>query len=329
MADAVATTLQLRLSRREKLRLLRALLVSLAAHLLLFGGYKLAQHYHWQPDQLLPRWLKFSRKLEQAIASKQQAMTTPEPPLMFVNVSPAQAAAEAPPNTKYYSDKSSLAANPEADKDTGIPKITGAQEQIVKTEDTQRNPFDRLQPALPAQPAPPQEEVKAKPAQPVGDLTMAKPDFNPRPDTGVAERPRPRTLQEARARLENSPPGEKMKQEAGVKRRMDFSGLDVSESPIGRYDAALVNAISQRWYDLLDSKRYDGYQRGKVVLQFALNYDGRITDMKVLEATVKLDLSLVCEMAVLDPAPYAPWPSDMRRMISGNQRIVTFTFFYN
>jgi hypothetical protein len=329
MADAVATTLQLRLSRREKQRLLWALLVSLAAHLLFFGGYKLARHYNWQPDQLLPHWLKLSRKLEQAIASKQQAMANPEPPLMFVNVSPAQATADARPDAKYYSDKSSRAANPEVDKETGIPKITGAQEQIVKTEDTQRNPFDRLQPALPVQPAPPQEEAKAKPAQPVGDLTMAKPDFNPRPDTGAAERPRPRTLREARARLENIPPGEKMKQEGGVKRRMDFSGLDVSESPIGRYDAALVNAISQRWYDLLDSKRYDGYQRGKVVLQFALNYDGRITDMKVLEATVKLDLSLVCEMAVLDPAPYAPWPSDMRRMISGDQRIVTFTFFYN
>jgi hypothetical protein len=329
MADAVATTLQLRLSRREKQRLLWALLVSLAAHLLFFGGYKLARHYHWQPDQLLPPWLKFSRKLEQAIAAKQEAMARQqEPPLMFVNVSSAQATADAPPDAKYYSDKSSRAANPEADKDTGIPKITGVQEQIVKTEDTQRHPFDRLMPT-PAQPAPPQEEVKAKPAQPVGDLTMNKPDFNPRPGLGAAERPRPRTLQEARARLENAPPGEKMKQEGGVKRRMDFSGLDVSESPIGRYDAALVNAISQRWYDLLDSKRYDGYQRGKVVLRFALNSDGRITDMKVLEATVGLDLSLICEMAVLDPAPYAPWPSDMRRMISGNQRVVTFTFFYN
>ena len=329
MADAVATTLQLRLSRREKQRLLWALLFSLAAHLLLFGGYKLERHYHWQADLLLPHWLKFNRKLEQAIAAKQEAMAhQQEPPLVFINVSPAQATADAPPDAKYYSDKSSRAANPEADKETGIPKITGAQEQVPKTEDTQRNPFDRLMPT-PAQPAPPQEEARAKPAQPVGDLTMAKPDFNPRPDQGTAEQPRPRTLAEARRRLENSLAGEKMKQDGGVKRRLDISAVDAKGSLIGEYDSVFVAAVQDRGYALLDDKRYDGYQRGKVVLQFGLNYDGRITDMKVLEATVVLDLSLVCEMAVLDPAPYAPWPSDMRRMISGNKRTVTFTFFYN
>ena len=331
MADAVATTLQVRLSRREKKRLLGALALSLAAHLLLLGGYKLARHFHLQADAFLPHWLKFNRKLEQVIAAKQEAMAQPlEPPLVFINVSEAQATAEAPPDAKYYSDKSSLAANPEADKNTGIPKITGPQELVPKTEDTQRKPFDRLMPTpAPAPVAKPQAEARPKPAQPVGDLTMAKPDLNPRPDLGPAERPRPRTLAEARRRLEAMPPGEKMQQEGGVPRKAYISAVDARGSLIGEYDAAFVNAVQQRWYDLLDQKHYDGYQRGKVVLQFALNYDGRITDMKVLEATVGVDLSLMCEMAVLDPAPYAPWPSDMRRMIGGNQRTVTFTFYYN
>jgi hypothetical protein len=330
MADAVASTLQIRLSRRDKQRLLRAFLFSLAVHLLLFGGYKLAAYLNWQPDLLLPRWLKLGRKLEQVIAAKKEAMAQQqEPPLVFVNVSPAQAVAEPPKDTQFYSDKNSLAANPEAGKDSSVPKITGAQEQVPRAEDSQRSPFDRLQPALPTPPGPEQEEVKAKPAQPVGDLAMAKPDLNPRQDTGTAERPRPRTLAEARARQENRPPGEKMKQEGGVKRRLEFAALDAKATPFGAYDAAFVNAVSDRWYALLEQKRYDGYQRGKVVLQFALNSDGRITDMKVVEATVGLDLSLVCEMAVLDPAPYAPWPSDLRRLVGSNQRKVQFTFYYN
>lgn len=329
MADAVATSLQIRLSRHDKQRLLRAFLISLAVHLLLFGAYKLARHFQWQPDVLLPHWLKLSRNLEQAIAAKKEAMANPEPPLVFVHVNPAQAATDAPPDTKYYSDRSSRAANPEADRDTNIPKIAGTQEQIVKTEDTQRNPFDRLQPALPVESAPPQEEAKAKATQPPGDLTLAKAEDVARKSDGTEARPRVRTLAAARARQENSPPGQKMKQEGGVKRRLDFAGLDVSESPIGRYDRALVDAVSERWYDLLEAKRYDGYQRGKVVLQFALNSDGRITDMKVQESSVALDLSLLCEMAVLDPAPYAPWPTEMRHMINGNKRTVTFTFYYN
>jgi len=328
MADAVTATLQLRLSRREKERLLWALLLSLAAHLLLFGGYKLAQHFHWQSDLLLPRWLKFSRKLEQVIAAKQEAMAQPqEPPLVFINVSEAQATADAPPDAKYYSDKSSRAANPDADKDTGIPKISGTQEQIPKTEDTQRNPFDRLMPS-PARPAAPQAEAKAKPAQPVGDLTMAKPEFNPRPDMGAAEQSRPRRLADARRRLENLPPGEKMKQDGGVKQKLEFSAVDAKATPFGAYDAALIDAVSQCWYRSLDETHYDGYQRGKVVLQFVLNHKGEVRDVKVTESTVGTYLSLLCEMAVVNPAPYGDWPSDLRRLLYSDQRKLQFTFYY-
>ncbi len=329
MADAPASTLQIRLSRRDKQRLLRAFLISVAVHLLLFGGYKLARHLNWQPDLLLPRWLKLSRNLEQAIAAKKDAMAQQqEPPLVFVNVSPAQAVAEPPKDAQYYSDRSSRAANPQADKVTSLPKITGTQEQIAKTEDAKRNPYDSLQPAPPAQPAPPQEEARPKPAQPVGDLTLAKPELNPNPDTGRAERPRVRTLAAAKARQEKSPPGQKMRQDGGVP-NIAQEGLDVRGSLTGEYDRAFIDAVRDRWYSLLDQKRYDGYQRGKVVLQFALNSDGRITDMKTVETSVDLGLSLLCEMAVLDPAPYAPWPIEMRRAIEGNTRTVTFTFFYN
>ena len=58
-------------------------------------------------------------------------------------------------------------------------------------------------------------------------------------------------------------------------------------------------------------------------------YDGRITDMKMSDNDVGDLLGLLCERAVLDPAPYAPWPSDMRRLIGHNYREVTFTFYYN
>jgi hypothetical protein len=34
------------------------------------------------------------------------------------------------------------------------------------------------------------------------------------------------------------------------------------------------------------------------------------------------------EKAVLDPAPFGAWPSDMRRLL-GDTRGIQFTFFYN
>ena len=39
-------------------------------------------------------------------------------------------------------------------------------------------------------------------------------------------------------------------------------------------------------------------------------------------------LGLICQKAVLDPAPFGAWPSDMRRTL-GNTRNIQFTFHYN
>ena len=86
--------------------------------------------------------------------------------------------------------------------------------------------------------------------------------------------------------------------------------------------------MQQRWYDLLDSSQF-AQRSGKVVLEFRLTYDGRITDLKVSDNEVGEILSLLCQRAIMDPAPYARWPDDMRRMIGANYREVTFTFFYN
>ena len=119
-----------------------------------------------------------------------------------------------------------------------------------------------------------------------------------------------------------------MKQEGGVKRRPEMASLDTKATPFGEYDAALVEAISQRWFALLDERDYASDSRGKVVLQFRLHYDGRVTDMNVAENTAGEVLGLICQKAVLDPAPFAAWPSDMRRTL-GDIRNIQFTFYYN
>ena len=160
---------------------------------------------------------------------------------------------------------------------------------------------------------------------------MAKPSPTPRKEDGDANEakpPRPRTIKEALARQQDSRlPGEKMKQDGGVSRRHELASLDTKATPFGAYDAALVEAISQRWFTLLDERDYASDSRGKVVLQFRLHYDGRITDMNVAENTAGEVLGLICQKAVLDPAPFAAWPSDMRRTL-GDIRNIQFTFYY-
>lgn len=96
--------------------------------------------------------------------------------------------------------------------------------------------------------------------------------------------------------------------------------------PFKDYDTACRDSIMHRWGTLLD-----GYKRdriGKVELQFRLNYDGSITDMKVLDASVGAEQVAICQKAVSFSAPFSPWPQDMIRMVGANYRVITFTFNY-
>jgi outer membrane biosynthesis protein TonB len=270
-------------------------------------------------------------------AEELRARTPPQPPpLMFVEVDPAQTVAEAPKDAKYYSAHSTQAANPDATTDTGAPKIDGAQTHVVQTQDNPRTRQFPLQPAPPKEappPEPPAEKPEPKPepkpeTPPTpGDLAMVKipapPKTPEQPPEIPTEHQRPLTIAEAQQRM-----GMKVKQDGGVTRRRQDVSLDTKGSPLGEYDERLVAVIRQHWYDLIDSHRVSLDRVGRVVVQFRLHYDGSVTDRKVLESDVGGVLSYLCEAAIQDPAPFEKWTSEMRLMIDAPYREVTFTFYY-
>ena len=137
------------------------------------------------------------------------------------------------------------------------------------------------------------------------------------------EEKRPRTIKEVMLQR-----AEKIKHDGGTAKRPNAS-IEVKPTGFGAYDRALLDAVSSRWYDLLDNTSYKAYRQGKVVVQFVLNYDGRITEMKVVESTVTETLLLLCQKAVLDPSPFDKWPREMRLMVGEDSRRITFTFNYN
>jgi outer membrane biosynthesis protein TonB len=329
----------LRQERAESSRLAWAFVISLAVHLLLFGGYETGKKMGWWNNAHWPAWLSPLKKLSEALKKKEplqaaQPLQPQEPPLLFVDVNPANASPEPPKQATHYSSVNSIAANPEVTKESALPEITGEQKHVIKTEDVPRNKPVPLQPTPPVAPAPPapepvKEETKPKPTQPPGDLAMAKPDPKPNKEPGESPHTRPRTIAEALAR---QPPdsrlaGQKMKQEGGVQRKLGISLFDAAATPFGAYDAYLIAAIQTRWYALLDERNYAAESRGKVVLNFVLHPDGRITDMTMSDNTSGEVLGYICEKAVLDPAPYQTWPNEMRRMI-GENRPIQFTFYY-
>lgn len=323
-----------RLERAESSRLVWALVISVAFHLLVWGTYYTGEKLEWWQNWRWPAWMQSVKLITEMLRKPepppQQQLLSTEPPLLFVDVSQAQATTEPPKDAKFYSDKNSQAANPQADQEKDVPKITGEQIQVPKTQDVDRKQFTPLQPSVLADKArDEQAEMKAKPPEPEGDLSLKKPDPTPRKEAGEEPRSRPRTIKEAMARRLNTDiPGQKMKQEGGVRRRLEIASLDAKATPFGAYDAALVEAISQRWFSLLDQRDFASDARGKVVVQFVLHYDGRITDLSVAQNTVGEVLALICQKAILDPSPYASWPSDMRRLL-GESRNIQFTFYYN
>ena len=186
------------------------------------------------------------------------------------------------------------------------------------------------QPKPPAPPAPVQvakaPTTPPSAAIPTLNPSTAKPAPPPEPGEAETKISRPRTIKEALARrAESGLVGEKMKQDGGVS-RLGVSALDARGMAFGAYDAAVIQAIQQRWYSLLESRPTP---RGKVVVEFRMHFDGRVTDVKVNDADVGELYSLFCQKAIQDPAPYPRWPSDMRRQMQADHRDVRFSFFYN
>ncbi|MGH7991265.1 MAG: hypothetical protein ACREDS_13875, partial [Limisphaerales bacterium] len=255
----------LRINRPESRRLALALALSLAAHLLVWGGYEIGKQFDLWQRLHWPAWLHHAEKVK-----PQPVVQNNEPQLTCVEVE--QPTTEAPKNAKYYSSQNSRAANPNAKHDTKISQINGTQTEVPKVENVARPDFDKLQPTVT------HEESQPKNPAP-SDLTLLKPgDLQQKKNPA---QPRPRTIKQALA--EKHLPGLQMRQDGGVRRDLLVPSFDAKQTPFGQYDAKFIEAVTQHWYDLLDSRQFARDRTGKVTLQFNLNYDGSVTDMKILD----------------------------------------------
>jgi hypothetical protein len=329
--------------------LARAFAISILVHFVGISGVELGSRLGWWRVSILPS--RKSRVVDEVVKAEQllqeqirQALQqTPEAQLVFVEVDPAAAVPEPPKDAKYYSSQSTIASNPNiAEKEQ--PKIDGQQEKVSKTFDTMKPAPQPVQPT----PPPPKNQPKTQPSeqkqspqrpplleepkptreQQPGETLLARAAPKVQPQPPPEEKRRPRTVAEAKAQ-KGVIEGTKSRQEGGVRKHSLGTSLDVKSTPFGAYDALFIQAVQARWFNLLDERNYLGNQAGKVVVEFRLNYDGRITSLRVVESEVNEIMSWLCQCAILDPAPYRPFPSDLRRMLSHDYREVRFTFYYN
>jgi hypothetical protein len=346
----------------------KALLISLVIHVVALVGIDVSTRLGLMDRAKLPDWLRKALPSEPRLALESKARL-PEPKrqeeqLMYIDVLPSQATPDSPDEAKYYSAANSRAANPDTSKNLKTPKIDGKQKQVAKTVDIakpapqpaeaepakpEKTPEQQPapQPLQPAQQSPAQaqtaqpasapaggeqagNERTAKPSLFPGDPSLAAPERKPTEEVAEAKPlPKPRTIAEAKARKSGGLAGEKMQQEGGSKKFALQPSFDARATPFGAYDAAVIMAIQKCWYDSLDETEAARGQTGRVVVSFRLHSNGSVTNFKLVERTVGEVMALICQRAITAPAPYAPWPSDMRRLVGADYRDVTFTFYSN
>ena len=127
-------------------------------------------------------------------------------------------------------------------------------------------------------------------------------------------------------------------QPATISLSNSFPELDASPSQLKdyppdckRYDRRLIDAITDKWYRILDSKPFATNfpdAKGKLVVQFRLNRDGSITNLIVLTNEVGKTFVAPCEEAITQSAPLRKWPRDMRKVVGNDYREIQLGFYF-
>lgn len=351
-------------ARDEQHDLLFALGVSVAVHLFLIAFVmgvvllrdpELLKQIAQSPEKFIELTAK---SLEEPVLTSPppQLQTPQEMPMLFIEVDPSMAVSEPSEKSKYYAAQNTLAANPDTRFDTDQPKIEGTQTQIIRAFEAPRS-----QPKpMPLQPSPAQAKVEAQPQkkaptaeqqaarnqqaqkkslleqarQERGDLEELRPAQKAQEQKQATEetvpRQRPKTVAMAKAQKGDArPPGERMKQDGGVKRADLDSSLTANSTPLGQYDAQIIDAIRTKWYALLEDSKHARDRKGVVVIEFRIYSNGTVRDVRTADEDVGEFLAYLCQSAIISPAPYLKWPAEVRAAVGKDYRDVRFTFFYN
>ena len=96
-----------------------------------------------------------------------------------------------------------------------------------------------------------------------------------------------------------------------------------------QYDNAVVTKVSNHWYQMMDTNLFETPPpAGQAKLEFRLFSDGHVRDIRVDSATVEERRVALCRRAILDCAPFADWPKEMRQTYTNDYRVIYFTFTF-
>jgi hypothetical protein len=357
--------------RREDVRLFLAILISALLHITVAGVWKYREVVlRFSPLARLAELFTPTREAAKAhtpapvptitfveLPAEPAPKPKPEPPpRTFIETDNSQVTGEKPKDTQFYSDRSTVAANPKnpTGKTGDTPYLEGKETKMVSTETVVPGPppAPAPKPVLPTPPAPkpvppapkpqppkpkpePEKSVAATGLKIVEEkkVALAEPQL---PEPHMGPKPMPPAPVPVVPPSAGMPVGGGSTREIGaVKSRMTAFGVsrtgvaafNVAESPFGAYDKEVIRAVQSRWYGLIEQNSL--YERsGTVLVHFELVADGSVQNLKVEKNTAGEILGLFCEKAIVDSAPFKPLTEQLRALIGGDAREVNFTFYY-
>jgi hypothetical protein len=287
---------------------------------------------------------------------KRLALRRPPPQLSFIEVDSAQASAQRPDSARFFSDRSSLAANPvPSNRSADIPKIEGR--KMSQLETTTVRLASKTQPRPAAPPSPP----TAQPPRVVARAQTPQSMTPPKPAEGITSPELFRRQQQAQAAASPAKTTETSSTVAQSKQQLQFAessfglrpapgemqqtdreiptiasatetgvarhgptALNVVGMPQGAYSKKMFAEIGRYWTQLLDRRYADG-QPGRARLNFTLYPTGRVDHLKIAQNSASPILGELCQTAVLQCAPFDPWPEDLK-LIGGDHLDISIDF---
>ncbi len=101
-------------------------------------------------------------------------------------------------------------------------------------------------------------------------------------------------------------------------------GVDAVGTPLGRYKQIIADAVSSRWYRMLDHRR-DLVSVGTVRIRFIILEDGTISETVVVTNTANKASELLSLEAILS-TELPPIPSDVVAVLDKRQMDIDFSF---
>ena len=109
--------------------------------------------------------------------------------------------------------------------------------------------------------------------------------------------------------------------------RTGRSALDVADSPMGRYQAAISRAVEKEW-QINCVKRRDFIVPGYLTVRFYVETDGRVKSVQFVGDIEGGEVQKGFTLQSIRDAPIPPMPAEVKKEMGGDALELLFNFYF-